>query len=395
MIIMTKNKSSLFRRILRFSLCTVLICSLIFITGCSRNDDNLIFRGGISDLIHGSSESGGGLNSLFSSLGAEYAEESDPLNAILDAVIVQFEANGYTDVKISSQQTAAAHNFIWGYDIYSLTSQISMKHSDSDSGLQLILGWNPETGMLCNVSWAIIDGYIDTDELLDILFSDSVLDGGSQIINNLTNNPGFYENKFMYTTTISGNLTIEPGPVLQDDNYIYTDLGGEAALLWINGGLPPILPVELGSLPVTHISIAGDITPSNYLGIPEGVRSVSGVGASSVLIFPSTVEDIDWSLFYYPGIEAVFVFNPDATLHYPENLNFVPEGFFYAPAVRVFTDSESVGRIAEFLPDIEVLTVDNLYAGFSEDMPGKEYMLEALENGDYTYIDEILETFGW
>ena len=152
----------------------------------------------------------------------------------------------------------------------------------------------------------------------------------------------------MYTTTISGNLTIEPGPVLQDDNYIYTDLGGEAALLWINGGLPPILPVELGSLPVTHISIAGDITPSNYLGIPEGVRSVSGVGASSVLIFPSTVEDIDWSLFYYPGIEVVFVFNPDATLHYPENLNFVPEGFFYAPAVRVFTDSESVGRIAEF-----------------------------------------------
>lgn len=249
--------------------------------------------------------------------------------------------------------------------------------------------------MLCNVSWAIIDGYIDTDELLDILFSDSVLYGGSQIINNLTNNPGFYENKFMYTTTISGNLTIEPGPVLQDDNYIYTDLGGEAALLWINGGLPPILPVELGSLPVTHISIAGDITPSNYLGIPEGVHSVSGVGASSVLILPSTVEDIDWSLFYYPGIEAVFVFNPDATLHYPENLNFVPEGFFYAPAVRVFTDSESVGRIAEFLPDIEVLTVDNLYAGFSEDMPEKEYMLEALENGDYTYIDEILETFGW
>lgn len=47
------------------------------------------------------------------------------------------------------------------------------------------------------------------------------------------------------------------------------------------------------------------------------------------------------------------------------------------------------------MPDIEVLTVDNLYAGFSEDMPGKEYMLEALENGDYTYIDEILETFGW
>ena len=100
MIIMTKNKSSLSRRILRFSLCTVLICSLIFVTGCSRNDDNLIFRGGISDLIQGSSESGGGLSSLFSSLGAEYAEESDPLNAILDAVIVQFEANGYTDVKI-------------------------------------------------------------------------------------------------------------------------------------------------------------------------------------------------------------------------------------------------------------------------------------------------------
>ena len=79
MIIMTKNKSSLSRRILRFSLCTVLICSLIFVTGCSRNDDNLIFRGGISDLIQGSSESGGGLSSLFSSLGAEYAEESDPL----------------------------------------------------------------------------------------------------------------------------------------------------------------------------------------------------------------------------------------------------------------------------------------------------------------------------
>lgn len=381
---------------IRCGICALLSCSLLFVSGCARSDDTPPIGSAITDLLHGDTEESWNTLSLFPAFGSEYADEEEPLEALLEALAAHLEDEGFTNVNISNQYsyTYTPEDREEGIATQTLVATISLTPSDEDTFfVNLTFQWDPDAEQLTYLSWYCSkDGYSHDGASLSVdhIFSDDVLQGSEDMLAGCgIEDEGkflyYYENKVLRLRGSFWNLSVLANAVEEEDGFYYIEEDGGAYIFDMEE-VPEVYPDSLGGLPVTHIGLNYG-SSYDYLGIPGTVRKITGACLVPVTIFPESVEEINTMTFVQPDLTGTFfVFNPDVKLTLLYALDSYEKSGF-EPDITIYCRSEEAfEELTEHFPDITVKNIDD----YLDELTDKEAaILDEVAEGDYSDIEDL------